>query len=400
MTSEYEKLGASASKAGLHQALKESGLSECKNYFAQVFPDSAGDNGYRSFLHCDGAGTKSVVAYLMYRETGDARWFRGLAQDALVMNLDDCLCLGPVEGMMLANAIARNSRVVPDEALREIFIGYRECVETLFRYGITLQLAGGETADTADVVRTILVDAVLSGRVRKDQLLDTSRITPGDVIVGVSSAGQSSYESSKNSGIGSNGLTLARHALLTKEYQERYPETSQLEDPGRKSAAGKFKVTDTPEELQGMTVGEALLSPTRTFAPLMAKLFSERVELHGVIHNTGGGVSKVLRFGRGNRYVKEMKLTRPPIFDLIKDGASVSEEELHKVFNMGMRLEIYLPKDQARKVLDAAAELSLEAAVIGVVESLGDSTKNEVRLTTATGEKITYSHIFQDELQV
>jgi len=389
--SQYEALGTSATKAGLHTALKDAGLTESAKYFAQMFPDSSGDSKYRSFLHCDGAGTKTIVAYLMYREKGDAKWFRGLAQDALVMNLDDCLCVGPAEGMMLANAIARNSRQVPDEVLKELFTGYKECTELLANLGIPIQLAGGETADTADLVRTIVVDAVLSGRIRAEKMIDNSQIKPGDVIVGISSAGKASYETSENSGIASNGLTLARHALLSNEYQEKYPETTQHEGGKRTTSIGRYRLDNAPAGL-GMTIGEALLSPTRTFAPLMMKIYGALPgKVHGMIHNTGGGLSKVIRFGQGNRYVKDSLLPVPPIFKLIQESAVVPDEEMYKVFNMGQRLEVYLDKSNADEVIALSAEFSLKAQIIGRVEASTSASQNEVIVTAPSGE-ITYSH--------
>ncbi len=390
--SQYESLGTSASKEALHQALRSAGLTESERYFAQLFPDSAGDPAYYSFLHCDGAGTKSLVAYLQYRETGDPSAFKGIAQDALVMNLDDVYCVGPVEGLMLANAIARNSSVIGEDVLTALFQGYRECAERLAANGVPIQLSGGETADVGDVVRTIIVDAVLSGRVRKDRLIDTSRIVPGDVIVGVASYGKAAYEDRPNSGIGSNGLTLARHALLKPDYQSRYLETTAAERNSTTKAVGRFALSDAPDGL-GMTIGEALLSPTRSFAPILAKLFDEAgLEIHGIIHNTGGGLTKILRFGRGVRYVKDALLPVPKVFSLIQEGANVSFEEMCRVFNMGCRLEVYLPATSAQKVITAAAAFGIEAKLIGRVEASTQPSQNQLEVTSGSS-KAAYSHV-------
>lgn len=388
--SQYEKLGTSATKAALHQALKSAGLTESGRYFAQLFPDIAGDPEYLSFSHCDGAGTKAIVAYLMYKELGNAETFRGIAQDAFAMNLDDVFCVGPVEGLMLSNAIARNAAVVGEDVLTELFKGYKDFAEMLSTQGIRVQLAGGETADVGDVVRTVLVDATLCGRVQERRLVDTTRISPGDVIIGVASYGRSIYETKLNSGIGSNGLTLARHALLSSEYQEKYPETTSKGSSTTK-AVGKFKLNDSPSGLE-MSIGEALLSPTRTYAPLLVKLFSEFApDIHGLIHNTGGGLTKVLRFGKGCRYVKDNLLPVPTIFSLIQSEASVSEEEMYRVFNMGQRLEIYIEQKHLKSVLDIAESFHLEAKQIGYVEASGDPRLNEVVLRTPR-EQLTYSH--------
>ncbi len=383
---QYEKLGASATKAGLHDALKRAGVSESSGLFAQVTPDIAGDDSYSSFVHCDGAGTKSIIAYLVYRETGDLNAFAGLAQDALVMNLDDVLCLGTPERLVLANAVARNARLINNDALEVLIKSYKTLASDLRAMGVPLDLTGGETADCGDVVRTLLVDAVITGRIKKSALINNNRIVPGDIIVGLSSTGKASYEKTTNSGVASNGLTLARHSLLKKSYAENFPE---VVDPDLEKAIiyrGPFSVSDRPEGL-GMTVGEALLSPTRTYAPLLMDLYqSLPSEIHGVIHVTGGGLTKVLRFGQGNRYVKNHLFPTPPLFQLIQKHGEVPAREMYQVFNMGQRIEVYLPEKYLDQLIKIAQSFSIDAQVIGRVEKNGDQSKNSVVVSTPANE--------------
>ena len=389
--SQYQTLGTSADKAELHAALKSAGLSESSKYFAPLLPDFAGDPSYASFVHSDGAGTKSLVAYLVYRETGDATVFRGIAQDALVMNLDDLFAVGPCESLVLSNAIARNAHLVKEDALTEIFKGYKECVESLQKYGIKIALGGGETADVGDVVRTLLVDATLCGRIKKSSLIDTSRIVPGDAIIGFASFGICAYDKFNNSGIGSNGLTLARHAMLSSSYQTKYPEITALENPDRIESSGKYKIQDSPDGL-GMKISEALLSPTRSYAPVLNKLYHEIPnDIHGVIHNTGGGLSKVIRFGKNNRYVKSDLFSTPALFNLIQSGANVSAREMVQVFNLGQRMEVYTPNYMVNKVLQTAQSLGVEAKQIGTVEKSSQDGFNEV-VVDYNGEKVHFTH--------
>lgn len=387
-SSKYLELGASSSKAGLHRALAAAGASSSGSYFAQMLPDQAGDDAYFSFLHCDGAGTKSIVAYLMYRETGQVSAFKGLAQDALVMNLDDAYCVGPAEGLTLANNIARNAKRIPDEIVRVLVEGYSECAEKLRALGIPIRLAGGETADMGDTVRTLVVDAVLSGRIARQQAISTDRIAAGDAIVGLSSTGQASYESKPNSGIGSNGLTLARHALLTADYLTEFPETTAPETDCTKSCRGPFRVTDTPAEL-GMSIGDALLSPTRSYAPVLRAVYAELgAEIHGVIHCTGGGQTKVLRFGKSLLFRKDALFPIPPIFSLIAQHGEVEAREMYQVFNMGHRLEIYLPEQAVEQVIAISREFGIDARCIGAVEKNSGARNNENRLflSSTTGQ--------------
>jgi phosphoribosylformylglycinamidine cyclo-ligase len=383
--SKYDQLGASASKAGLHKALDKAGLSEDLGLFAKVNSDIAGNPDYYSFLHADGAGTKSIIAYLIYRETGSTSAFANLAHDALAMNLDDIFCLGIPENLLLSNTIGRNAKLINDDAVSEIISSYKKLTEMLATQGIDIELSGGETADCGDVVRTLMVDAVLAGRIKKQNIIDPKNIVPGDIIVGLSNTGKASYEKTENSSVASNGLTLARHCLLSKDYKEKYPEIVDENIKGNAIAyGGPFKVTDTPEGL-GMTIGEALSSPTRTFAPVLAKIYQALPgQVHGAIHTTGGGLTKVLRFGKGNVYVKNNLFPTPPLYSLIQEHGNVQWREMYQVFNMGHRLELYLDKAHLSSVIEIAKIFNIEAQQIGVVEKSTGQT-NKVRVESKNG---------------
>lgn len=384
MSDNYSKLGASSSKAGVHKALADAGLASQNSYFAGIIPDFCGDENYRAFLHCDGAGTKCIVAHLLAKATGSNHWFSSLPQDAVVMNLDDAVCLGPVQDLVLSNLIARNARLVSDSALSSLLSGYQTFNNTLQALDINIRLAGGETADCGDSVRTLLVDAVLAGRIQLSKLISTDSIVPGDVIVGFSNTGQATYETSPNSGIGSNGLTLARHAIISSQSVSESPE---VYDPAIDAAAryrGRFAVTDFVESL-GMTAGEALLSPTRTYAPVLLDIYKiVGSDVHGVIHNTGGGQTKVLRFGKNNLYIKDNLFPAPALFKLIQEAGSIPWKEMYEVFNMGHRMEIYLPESRAKEAIAAANRYNIEAQIVGRVER-GQEGKNALSLTSEYG---------------
>jgi len=385
MSDSYSKLGASASKQGLHDALGRSGMLAETGLFASIWPDFAGDPNFCSFLHCDGAGTKSIVAYLLYRESGDSSYFAGLAQDALVMNIDDMFCLGEPSSMLLSNMIARSTNRISDDILEVLLKSYSELQRRFADLGIAFTLSGGETADCGDVVRTLLVDAVLAGRLDRRKLINAANAQEGDVIIGLSSTGQSSYETKANSGIGSNGLTLARHALLKKDYGEKYPEVL---DPNVDRSAcyrGEYGVFDAPKGLE-MTVGAALLSPTRSYAPLLSRIYREHFSaVHSAIHLTGGGQTKPLRFGMGKRFVKEDLFPVPPVFKLIQESGGVPWKEMYQVFNMGHRFELYVKQEAADEIIRLAMSFGVDAKRIGSVEKSSDKTKNEVVLKTAAG---------------
>jgi len=380
-SSAYAALGASSAKGGVLSAVGESGPAR---YFASPVDDPAGDPNYAFFLHADGAGTKSIVAYLLYRETGDARWFRSLATDSLVMNLDDVACAGGLEGLILSNTIGRNRHLIPDAAIAEIIAGYRECAETLRGQGINVRLSGGETADMGDLCRTLIVDSTLTARIKRAELVDTTRVRVGDVIVGFSSCGQATFETTPNSGIGSNGLTLARNVLLNRQTATRYPEVQDPALPDEVAYRGPYSVTDQVASL-GSSVGEALLSPTRPYAPLIKNLLSNfRDYVHAIIHCTGGGQVKIKRFGQGVSYLKENLFPTPPIFSLIQEHGAVPWDEMYSVFNMGHRLEVCVPPEVAHEAVACASQLGIAAQVIGRVNS--SKSGNEVVIVSPYGE--------------
>lgn len=377
----YAALGASSAKGGVLKAVGEHSTSR---YFATPIADPFGDPTKSFFLHADGAGTKSIVAYLLYRETGDVSWFRSLATDSLVMNLDDIACSGALSGLVLSNTIGRNRALVPDEAIAEIIAGYKECAATLASFDIQITLSGGETADMGDLVRTLVVDSTLSARIATNELVDTYRVQPGDAIVAFSNVGQAAWESAPNSGIGSNGLSLARNVLLSRYHVKLYPEVG---DPGLAPGVayrGPYKVTDIVPEL-GTSVGAALLSPTRTYAPLIkAALRDLRTAIHSFVHCTGGGQVKIKRFGRGVRFEKNDLFPTPPLFELIQRHGQIPWAEMYSVFNMGHRLEACVDPAATSEIIALAAQFGIAARVIGRVSSTGGD--NEVVITSPHGE--------------
>lgn len=379
-SSAYAALGASSAKGGVLAAVGESGPAR---YFASPVDDPAGDPHFCFFLHADGAGTKSIVAYLLFKETGDPAWFRSLATDSLVMNLDDVACAGGLDGLILSNTIGRNRSVIPDSAIAEIIRGYRECVEQLHSQGVSIRLSGGETADVGDICRTLIVDSTLCSRIPRANLVDTTRVVAGDVIVGFSSTGQTKFENKPNSGMGSNGLTLARNVLLKRELANRYPEVCDPNLPTDVGYRGPYAVTDSPSEL-GMSVGEALLSPTRSYAPLIKKLLSHfKGDMHSLIHCTGGGQVKIKRFGRNVTYLKDNLFPTPPLFSLIQRHGNIPWSEMYTVFNMGHRLEACVPADISTDVINVAKDFGIAAQVVGRVTS--SEGENEVVITSPYG---------------
>lgn len=377
----YAKFGASSSKSGVHQAVGEVATP---SHFVTLGPDAAGSPDYHSLLHADGAGTKSIVAYLAFRESGDPQWFKGLAQDCVVMNIDDIACVGAFEGLTLSNTIGRNRNQVPDSAISAIIAGYRECLADLAGKGISISFSGGETADVGDLVRTMVVDATMFARVKKSDAISTNAITAGDIIVGLSSVGQARGESSPNSGVGSNGLTLARHALIARRYADKY---SEIIDPALNKNESYLGVHDllAPVPELGMSVAQALLSPTRSYAPIVKKVHQLiKQDLHGVIHCTGGGQTKIKKFGHKVKYIKDNLFPCPPLFALIQKQAKVPWNEMYAVLNMGHRMELVCPAQHLKSIVQIAAEFGVEAKQIGRVES-SSSAANELTITGSNG---------------
>ncbi|MDC0357323.1 AIR synthase-related protein [Oligoflexia bacterium] len=377
----YADLGASSSKGDVHKALKRSGSSP---YFADLQEDVCGDENYFSLLHADGAGTKSIVAYICFRETGDPSWFKSLAQDSLVMNLDDIICVNAFESLALSNTIGRNKFLIPDGPIQALIDGYKQQVEQLNQLGITIKMSGGETADLGDLVRTIVIDSTLFARVKKAHAITTDNITAGDIIVGLSNTGQATYETEPNSGLGSNGFTLARHALIANKYLDKYAEIADPSLGADKAYQGQWDLFDTPQPLEA-NVAKTLLSPTRTYAPIIKRVNSELGQhVHGIIHCTGGGQTKITGFGKAKHYVKNSLFNPPPVFALIQSTLNVPWRDMYAVFNMGHRMEIVCPAEHLKVICDIAKEFNIDAQQIGYVE--GGGAHNSLLIETAHGK--------------
>ena len=380
----YKARGVSASKAEVHEAVRQSHPGLYPGAFCKLVPDTlSGSPDHALAMHADTAGTKSVLAYLYFKETGDAEVFAGIAQDALVMNLDDLLCVGATGPFLVSNTIGRNARLVPGEVLRAIIGGYEALAQRFAQWGIALDLTGGETADVGDLVRTVDVGATVVARMPRAQVIANDRVRPGDVIIGLASDGQAAYEPEHNSGIGCNGLTSARHDLLTREYAAKYPETLDPGIPESLRYCGPHRVTD-PLAGTPLTIGKALLSPTRTYAPLLMGLLREaRPMVHALVHCTGGGQTKCLRTGSGIRYIKDNLFPPPPLFARIREVTGTPWREMYQVFNMGHRMEIIGRPALVPLVQALAQPLGLEVRVVGACHKGGPA--NQVVLHTPGG---------------
>ena len=389
----YLKRGASASKSEVHSAIQNTDKGLFPGAFCKIIEDRLGnDPAYCNIMHADGAGTKSSLAYIYYKETGDISVFRGIAQDSLVMNIDDVIAIGAVSNMLFSNTIGRNKHIIPGEVIKEIIDGYEEVITMLNENGIDIHSCGGETADVGDLVKTIIVDSTITARMKRSDVIDNGNIKPGDVIVSLASYGKANYEKQYNSGMGSNGLTSARHDVFTKIYYEKYPESYADYTATEYVYCGKYDLTDSFGH-GGLTVGQAVLSPTRTYAPVLKKIFDEigRKRIHGIIHNSGGGQVKCRSFGKGIHYVKDSIIDVPPLFELIKDSGKNSYAEMFQVFNMGCRMEIILPENYAEEVLTISGFFNVDAKVIGYIENNPESdTNNKVTITAPDGQKTVY----------
>lgn len=380
----YEKRGVSATKDEVHAAISGLDKGLFPNAFCKVLPDlAAGDSAYCNLMHADTAGTKTSLAYLYWRETGDLSVWAGIAQDAIVMNLDDMACVGCLDNVLLSSTIGRNKNLIPGEVISTLINATAGFVARMAEFGIHIHLAGGETADVGDIVRTIDVGYTAFGRLKRADLI-VNDIQEGDVIVGIASYGQASYEDAYNGGMGSNGLTSARHDVLAGEYAARYPESFDPRVPAELIYAGSRRLTDEIGVAgQTLTVGKLLLSPTRTYLPLLKTFLDEhRSQVHGLIHCTGGGQTKVLKFVDKKRIVKDNLFPLPPLFELIREESGTGWKEMYQVFNMGHRLEAYLPAKEAEALIKAAAALGLEARVIGRVEA---ADRAELRIESPFG---------------
>jgi phosphoribosylformylglycinamidine cyclo-ligase len=385
MSSKYEQRGVSATKSEVHEAIKGLDKGLYPKAFCKVLPDVAGgDPDWVNVMHADTAGTKTSLAYLYWKETGDLSVWEGIVQDSLVMNLDDMGCVGAIDNILISSTIGRNKNRIPGEVLKTIIQGAQKFADLMADQGVGLHLTGGETADVGDIVRTIDVGFTTFARLRRDELV-VNDIKPGNVIVGLASYGQASYEDEYNGGMGSNGLTSARHDVFKHEYADKYPESFDPEVPRSVIYTGSRSLTEPVDIGQGRTMpaGKLVLSPTRTYLPVLKVLLDElKPKIAGLIHCTGGAQTKVVKFIDDVRVVKDSFLTVPPLFDLIRKESGTDWREMYQVFNMGHRLEVYLPADEAATVLDIATRFNIDAQIVGFVET---SDQPSVRLHTPGG---------------
>ena len=390
MDNRYMQRGVSAAKEDVHNAIKNIDKGLYPQAFCKIIPDIlGGDPDYCNIMHADGAGTKSSLAYMYWKETGDLSVWKGIAQDAIVMNTDDLLCVGAVDNILVSSTIGRNKMLIPGEVISAIINGTDELLAELREMGIGIYPTGGETADVGDLVRTIIVDSTVTCRMKRSEVIDNANIRPGDVIVGLSSTGQATYEHRYNGGMGSNGLTSARHDVFAKYLAEKYPESFDHAVPDELVYSGKYKLTENLElrteehdcaqgknsaqataSASQLTMGQLVLSPTRTYAPVIKRLLDElRPEIHGMVHCTGGAQTKVLHFvGENCRVIKDNMFPVPPLFRAIHDCSGTDWREMYQVFNMGHRMEIYVRPEVAQQVIDLSKSFNIDAQIVGHIE--------------------------------
>lgn len=366
----YMMRGVSAAKEDVHNAIKNIDKGLYPQAFCKILPDIlGGDKDYCNIMHADGAGTKSSLAYMYWKETGDVSVWKGIAQDAIVMNTDDLLCVGATDNILLSSTIGRNKMLIPGNVISAIINGTDELLAELRNMGVGIYATGGETADVGDLVRTIIVDSTVTCRMKRSDIINNANIRPGDVIVGLASFGQATYENKYNGGMGSNGLTSARHDVFSKYLAEKFPESYDHNVPEELVYSGHYKLTDEIEKL-GLDAGQLVLSPTRTYAPVIKKILDElRPEIHGMIHCTGGAQTKILNFVNDNCHViKNNMFPVPPLFRIIRDESETDWKEMYKVFNMGHRMELYVDKTNADKIIEISKSFNIDAQIIGYVE--------------------------------
>jgi phosphoribosylformylglycinamidine cyclo-ligase len=367
--SRYIQRGVSAGKEDVHQAIKNIDKGLFPHAFCKIIPDIlGGDPDWCNIMHADGAGTKSSLAYLYWKETGDLSVWRGIAQDAIVMNTDDLLCVGATDNILISSTIGRNKHLIPGGVITEIIRGTEVFLEQMRSYGIGIHSTGGETADVGDLVRTIIVDSTVTARLPREKVISNHNIQAGDVIVGLASSGQSSYEKSYNSGMGSNGLTSARHDVFSNFYAAQYPESYDPAIPNNLAYSGRLKLTD-PSPIEGIDMGKLVLSPTRTYAPVIKIMLDHyRDHIHGMVHCSGGAQTKVLHFIDKLHIIKDNLFEVPPLFRIIQEQSGTSTTEMYKVFNMGHRMELYVPETIAGKLIAISENFGIAAKVIGRCE--------------------------------
>lgn len=378
----YKLRGVSSQKEDVHNAIKNIDKGLFPKAFCKVVPDFlTGSEEHCLVMHADGAGTKSSLAYAYWKETGDLSVWKGIAQDALIMNIDDLLCVGVTSDILLSSTIGRNKNKIPAEVLSSIINGTEELLTNLAQLGVKIHSTGGETADVGDLVKTIIVDSTVTARIKRDEVIDNANIQPGDVIVGLASFGQATYEDQYNAGMGSNGLTSARHDVFGIALKEKYPETFDNELPDDLVYSGSKWLTDPTDT--PLDVGKMVLSPTRTYAPVIKAILEtiNRKEIHGMVHCSGGAQTKILHFIDQLHVIKDNLFDCPPLFELIQKESGTSWKEMYQVFNMGHRMEIYLPKSQADRVIDIAASFGVRAKIVGRVD-----TSPEKKLTIKSSQ--------------
>lgn len=380
----YMQRGVSASKEDVHNAIRHIDKGIFPKAFCKIIPDIlGGDPEYCNIMHADGAGTKSSLAYLYWKETGDLSVWKGIAQDALIMNIDDLLCVGAIDNILVSSTIGRNKMLIPGEVVSAIINGTDQLLDELRDMGVGVYATGGETADAGDLVRTIIVDSTVTCRMRRSDVIDNARIRPGDVIVGLASFGQATYEKEYNGGMGSNGLTSARHDVFARYLAEKYPESYDEAVPRELVYSGGMTLTDTIDGVP-LDAGKLVLSPTRTYAPVVKKLLDTmRGEIHGMVHCSGGAQTKILHFVDQVRVVKNNLFPVPPLFRIIQEQSGTDWAEMYKVFNMGHRLEIYLAPERADEVIAVSKSFGVDAQVIGCVEP---GEKKELIIRSEFGE--------------
>tara|TARA_Y100000748_G_C15463578_1_gene475930 strand:+ start:34 stop:1200 length:1167 start_codon:yes stop_codon:yes gene_type:complete len=371
MSNRYKLRGVSSDKEDVHEAIKTHDKGLFPLAFCKILPDYIGNSDEHALIvHSDGAGTKSSLAYIYWKETGDDSVWKGIAQDSIVMNVDDVACVGAIDNMVLSSTIGRNKNKIPGDVIKSIIAGTDEVLSEFRNNGINIYSGGGETADVGDLVRTIIVDSSITARIKKDQIINNENIQNGDVIVGLSSFGKSKFENKYNSGIGSNGLTSARHDVFDNFLATKYPESFDPEVPKDLVYSGTKKILDKIDDLE-LNIGNLVLSPTRTYTPLLKIIFEKvgRKNINGIIHCTGGGQTKILNFINGLHIIKDNLFDIPPIFKLIQNESATDPKEMYKVFNMGHRMEIYTDSNTANKIIEISNSYGIDAQVIGKVQS-------------------------------
>ena len=384
MSDRYSQRGVSAQKEDVHKAIKKIDKGLYPKAFCKIIPDYiSGSDEHAIVMHADGAGTKSSLAYMYWKETGDLSVWKGIAQDALIMNIDDLLCVGVTENILLSSTIGRNKNHIPGEVISAIIQGTEELIFKLGEWGVTIHSSGGETADVGDLVRTIIVDSTVTARIAKKNIIDNANIQAGDVIVGLASDGQASYEDEYNGGMGSNGLTSARHDVFSKIFASKYPESFDSKLPENLIYSGSKELTSTLEGVP-LDVGKLVLSPTRTYAPVIQKILSQMgtTSIHGMVHCSGGAQTKILHFVNNLHIIKDSLFPVPPLFDLIQKESGTSGREMYQVFNMGHRMELYVSPDKVEEIMSISDSFNVKAQIVGRVEA---APKNKLTLDTTYG---------------